>query len=226
MRIRRALLAAGTAALLGLVAWSGSASAQEEGEEPEISEEAEHCIEILEEGGEVDDCQEAPNLILPETNEIVWGGLSFAVLLALMGWLAYPAVRRGMENRTERIRRNLDEAERTRAEAERVLEDYQRQLGDARNEAARIIEDARQTADALRRDLEAKAQAEIAEMRQRSAEQLTADRQRVMADVADQVKDLAIDLAEKVVGANLDRDANLRLIENYINEVGNGARRS
>ena len=226
MRIRRALLAAGTAALLGLFAWAGPAHAQEQGGGTELSDEAQECIEILENGGKVDDCQEAPNLILPETNEIVWGGLAFAVLMVLMGWLAYPALRRGMENRTERIRRNLDEAERTRAEAERVLEDYQRQLGDARNEAARIIEDARQTADALRRDLEAKAQAEIGEMRQRAAEQLAADRQRVMADVADQVKDLAIDLAEKIVVANLDRDANLRLIENYISEVGNGARSS
>jgi len=226
MRIRRALTAAFGGALLMLLAWSGAAQAQEEGGEHELDHEAEECIEILEDGGEVEDCQEAPNLILPETDEIVWGGISFAVLLVALGKFAYPAVRRGMENRTERIRHNLDEAERTHAEAERVLEDYQRQLADARNEAARIIEDARQTADSLRRDLEAKAQAEIAEMRQRSAEQMAADRQRVMADVADQVKDLALELAEKIVEANLDREANMRLIESYIEQVGNGARRT
>ena len=219
----RALLTTCAAALLALAAWTGTAHAQEEGDH-DLSHEAEECIEILEEGGEVDDCQEAPNLILPATEELIWGGLSFTVLMILMAKFAFPAVRRGMENRTERIRANLDDAERTKAEAQRVLEEYQGQLADARNEAARIIEDARQTADGLRRDLEAKAQAETAEGRQRMNEQLAAERERVMAEISDQVKEIAIDLAEKVVAANLDHDANMRLIDSYIEQVGNGAR--
>jgi F-type H+-transporting ATPase subunit b len=215
----RALLVLG-AIPLALAAWTGTAGAQED--EPEISHDAEECIHILEDGGEVDDCQEAPNIILPATDELIWGGISFTVLMVLMAKFAFPAVRRGMENRTERIRNNLDDAERTRAEAQRVLEEYQRQLADARNEAARIIEDARQTADALRRDLEAKAQAEIAEGRQRMNEQLGTERERVMAEISDQVKGIAIELAEKVVEASLDREANMRLIDSYIEQVGNG----
>ncbi|MBA3302824.1 MAG: hypothetical protein H0U26_02990, partial [Acidimicrobiia bacterium] len=54
----------------------------------------------------------------------------------------------------------------------------------------------------------------------RNAEQITAERDRVMSELQGQVASLAIELAEKVVEGNLDRDANLRLIENYINSVG------
>ena len=226
-RLRRALAAAGLA-LLSVLGAPAVAAAQEEGAEPEISHEAEECIHLLEEGGnEPDDCHEAPSPIIPEWSEVFWGALSFVLLFFLMRKFAFPAIKQSMEARTNRIRENLDEAERVKTEAQGVLEEYQRQLADARNEANRIIEEARQTADQLRRDLMQRAESEVAELRQRSREEITAAMDRATADLQGRVGTLAIELAEKVVEANLDRDANLRLIEGFIQSVGsNGASRS
>jgi F-type H+-transporting ATPase subunit b len=163
---------------------------------------------------------EAPNPILPEANEIIWGGGSFIVLLVVLWRFLLPAVQRGMEARTNRIRENLDEAERTKSEAQRVLEDYQRQLADARNESARIIEETRQTAEQMRRDLMARAEDEVRELRERTQAEIAAARDRALAELETQVSDIAIELAEKVIESNLDRDTQLRLIESYINQVG------
>jgi F-type H+-transporting ATPase subunit b len=164
------------------------------------------------------------NPILPAANEIIWGTLAFLVLVVLMTKLAYPSVKSAMDARTEHIRTAIDEADRTRTEAQTVLVDYQRQVADAKGEAARIIEEARQTADNLKRDLTARAEAEAAELRQRNAEQIGAERQRVLAELQGQVATLAIELAEKVVGGSLDQQRSLQLIEDYINTVGtNGA---
>src|SRR5690606_26922040 len=131
----------------------------------DIDEFSHHCIEILEGGGSVDECQEAPSPIMPETAEIVWGGLAFVLLFLLMWMFAFPAIRKGLDGRAERIRADLEAAETAKADATGVLADYQSQLADARAEAARIIEEARSTADSMRRDLAAKAEADIAEMR-------------------------------------------------------------
>ena len=188
--------------------------------EAEVSHAAEECIELLEGGGEPDDCQEAPSLLAPELSEFVWGAISFIVLLTLLSRFAYPAIKKSMNDRTERIRSQLDEAERTKTEAQSVLSDYQRQLADARNESNRIIEEARQTADQMRKDLMQKAEAEAAELRQRSQADITAAQERATADLRTQVATLAIELAEKVVERNLDRDTNMALIESYINQVG------
>ena len=188
----------------------------------ESPEELRHeCIELLEEGKDVDDCHEAPSPILPATNELIWGGISFTVLLLLMAKFALPGVRNMMETRTERIRKDLDDAEQVKSEADRIREDYARQLADAKGEAARIIEEARQAADAVRRDLTQRAEQEATELRQRNAEQLEAERARIMGELRGQVSALAIELAEKVVEANLDEAANTRLIESYIQQVGN-----
>lgn len=171
------------------------------------------------EGEEVEGV-EAPNPILPAPNEIIWGGLSFLVLFVLMAKWGYPMIMKAMDARAERIRGDLDEATRARTEAETVLNDYRRQLADARNESNRIIEEARQTADQLRKDLMTRAEAEVNELRQRSREDIDAAKGRAMAELRAEVSSLAIELAEKVVGRNLDAESNKALVDSFINEVG------
>ena len=219
--IARVAAAAVLLAWLSVAGLTSAASAQEaETEEPEISHEAEECIHLLEDGKDVDDCHEAPSPIVPEASELVWGLISFSVLCFAMMKFAYPALKKSMDARSNRIKENLDDADRVKAEAEKVLADYQRQMGDARNEANRIIEEARQTADQLRRDLMQRAEAEVAELRQRARDDIAAAQERAVADLRSRVGEMAIELAGKVVESNLDRETNMRLIDRYIQSVG------
>ena len=175
--------------------------------------------------------QEAPppaeekttNPILPAGNEIVWGALSFLVLFFFIAKFAFPAVKKGIDARADKIRSSLDEAEKTRDEANTILEDYRRQLADAKNESARIIEEARQSADKLRQDLKKQAEAEVAEIKERAQSDIAAQVERAMCDVRALVADMTIELTEKVVQRNLDRETNLALIERFIDEAGNAA---
>ncbi len=224
--MRRIRLIVGAAAVVVAVAGPASAAwaaEAETGAEPEIAHAEEECIHLLEEGGTIDDCQEAPNPLLPETNEIIWGSIAFVIVFGFLSVYGYPAAKKAMEARTATIQGEIDSAERSRSEAEALLGQYRAQLAEARAEAGRIIDEARQSAEALRRELTTRAEAEAEELRRRNADQVEGERQRVLAEVQGQVSTLAIDLAERVVGANLDRDANLRLIEDYINSLGAGA---
>jgi F-type H+-transporting ATPase subunit b len=222
---------------VGLVAFAPFASATAVGGEPSDQEELIHeaeataeenggtetdveCVSILIEGGSPDDCQEAPSPILPELNEMIWGGISFLLLLLLMWKFALPAVKEGMNNRTERIRSDLDAAETAKSEAVGVLDGYKAQLADAKNEAARIIEEARQSADALKRDQEARLQTELSEARARAAADIEAAKAQATADLRGELAQLAVGAASAVVNKNLDADAQTQLIEDYISSVG------
>lgn len=163
---------------------------------------------------------QAHNPILPTTNELFYAALSFLILLGLMYLFAFPAVKKAMQGRSDRIRDSLDEAERAKNEASQILEDYQRQLADAKNESARIIEEARQTAEQLRRDLMARAETEVAEFRARANEEIAAAQSRAVSDVQGQIKALAVEAAQVVVQRNLDRETNEALVEQFINQVG------
>jgi F-type H+-transporting ATPase subunit b len=165
----------------------------------------------------------AKNPILPATNEIIWAALSFAILFVLIAKVGFPAIKKGMDARADKIRSSLDEAERAKDEASSILEQYQRQLTDAKGESSRIIEEARQAADKLRQDLKKQAEAEVAEIKQRAQADIAAQVERAMGDLRARVADMTIELTEKVVQRNLDRETNLALIERFIDEAGNAA---
>jgi F-type H+-transporting ATPase subunit b len=183
----------------------------------------EECIKLLESGQDVTACQQAPNPILPATNELIWGSISFVVLLFLLIRFAFPAIRKSMDARAERIRSSLDEAERAKTEAQSILAEYQAKLSDAKAESARIIEEARQSADKLRQDLRRQAEAEVAAAKQRAQEEIQAAVARATADLRASVRELTLELAEKVIQRNLDRETNLALIDQFIDEIA-GAR--
>jgi F-type H+-transporting ATPase subunit b len=226
-----AVLAIGV--VLGL---AGRASAQEgegEGADPEeITHEAEtlahenggseedaHCVAELIGGASVDDCQEAPNPLVPETNELIWGAIGFAVVFFFLAKFGLPQIKATMNARAERIRDDLASAESQRNEADQVLAEYRAQLNDARSEAGRIIEEARQAADQIKRDQEARLQTELAELRQRAVSDIDSAKAQAMTDLRSEVASLAVGAAETIVGRNLDADTQTRLVDEYIDQV-------
>ena len=168
----------------------------------------------------LESCLTAPNPIIPEVNEIIWGGIAFLVLLALMQWKLFPAVRRAMDRRTAKIQEDLDAAEQTRAEAGEVKSRYEAELAETKAEAGRIIDDARQEADRVRADLMARAEADAAGVRERSVQDVEAARRQALADLQSEVSEIVIGAAEAVIRHNLDHDAQNELIEDYIARVG------
>jgi F-type H+-transporting ATPase subunit b len=167
------------------------------------------------------DCIESPNPILPAVNEIIWGGLAFLIVLAALWKWGVPAIKKGMNDRAERIRSDLEAAEHARLAAEAERADVEAQLRDARAEAGRIIDEARGQADGVRAELQRRAEADIAEMRARAETEVDAARAAAEADVRREVASLAIGAAELVVGRQLaDTDTQVQLIEDYINRVG------
>ena len=108
MRTRK-LLVAVLIAGLGVFALAGSASAATHPREPKGDAEKE-CIDKLEGGGSIDDCQKAPSPIKPANNELIWGALSFVVLLGLMWKFAYPGIKKGMDELSEEDRVTVNRA--------------------------------------------------------------------------------------------------------------------
>jgi F-type H+-transporting ATPase subunit b len=197
-----------------------SSTASAEGDSG-LSHAAEECIEQIEAADSIDvECQEAPNQLLPEINEVIYGGLAFLIVFIFLWKFGMPAIKAGMAARSEKIQGDLDAAASERTEASAILTQYQAQLADARTESARIIEEARQAADEVRANLQAKAEADIAELRARATADIEAAKLQAVADLRGEVTALAIGAAEQVVGRNLDAETNAALVEAYINQVG------
>ena len=130
-----------------------------------------------------------------------------------------PAINRSLENRQQAIGGQLKEAEATKLEAKSLLDDYRAQMADAKAEAGRIVEEARAQAESVRSDLVAKAEAEASQIVGKAREDAANEKARAMQEARQEVADLSIDLAERVVGENLDRAAQQGLIERYLADL-------
>lgn len=199
-----------------------------EGETEGLDHESQEYQDALHEVEEiVESCIEAPNVLLPEVNEIIWGAIGFLTVLFFMLKFGFPAAKRAMTERTAKIQGDLDAAEQAKADAQAVKADYESKVSDAKGEAARIIEEARQDADRLRADQQARLNEELTAARAAAQVDIDAAKGQAMAELRGEVATIAIGAAESVVGANLDRAAQTRLVEDYINRVqaapsGNG----
>jgi F-type H+-transporting ATPase subunit b len=210
-------------AALGVVAFvlaiAAPAFAQETTPPKYASEADKQCAEKLAKGGSIDDCQKAPSPLLPSADEIIWGSLAFLVLLGAMWKFGVPAVRNMEQAREDRIRTDLEGAEKAHAEAETEKAQYLAQIADAKNEAGRLIEEARQAAESVRTDLVARAEAEANEIRARAQADIANQRNQAMAQLRTDVASLSIDLAGRIVERNLDSDTNRQLVDSFIDQV-------
>ena len=164
--------------------------------------------------------QEERNPILPAANELIWGAISFLILLLLMYRTVFPQVNKVYKERRANIEGRLEEAERERDEAEQLLQKYRERLAAAEDETQRILEDARANAERIRKDLLSKADADAERRLERATEAIRAERDQAIRRLRGEVGTLAVELATKVVGDSLDRDRQLRLVDQYIDQLG------
>jgi F-type H+-transporting ATPase subunit b len=159
------------------------------------------------------------SLVLPETSELIAGIVAFAIVFYFIRRWALPAIDRTLQARQQAIAGRLEEAEKAKREAESLLADYQSQLNQARAKGNELIEEARAAADKMRAEMEARARAEAEQIVAKARVEAAEEKVRALAEARAEVANLSIDLAERVVGANLDRAAQLGLVERYLAEL-------
>jgi F-type H+-transporting ATPase subunit b len=164
-----------------------------------------------------------PGDIYPKAPELIVGAIAFFVVFFFMWKWVLPRVNTLLEERRAQIQGQLESAEQTRQQAERELADYRSQLAGAREESNRIIEEARATAEQFRHDIQGKAEEESRLIVARAQDEIRAERDRVFNELRTQVGDIAVELAGRVVGAELDTTSHERLIDDYIDQVASGA---
>jgi F-type H+-transporting ATPase subunit b len=160
--------------------------------------------------------------LYPHAAELLVGAIAFGVLFYFMWKWVIPRLNTLLDERRAQIQGQLENAEQTRQQAEHELADYRSQLAGAREEANRIIEEARATAEQFRQDIQAKAEEESRLTVARAQDEIRAERDRVFSELRTQVGDIAVELAGRVVGAELDTTSHERLIDDYIDQVASG----
>jgi len=159
------------------------------------------------------------NFILPN-GTIIAEVIAFLVVLFILRRYVVPPLSKAMDARQTAIRTDIEQAEQARTEAQSTLEEYRAQLAEARAEANRMREEARAQGRAIIDELKEKAQEEVARVTAAGESRLAAERLQVVASLRTEIGQLAVDLAEKIVGTSLAEESRQRaVVERFLDEL-------
>jgi F-type H+-transporting ATPase subunit b len=150
--------------------------------------------------------------------------VNFLILLALLYFLAYKRILALLDQRSERIRESLAEAERVKQDSAQAQEEMQGQLTAARQEGQQLLEQARQAAERYRVEEQERAQQQAAEFLEKARVDIQQERDAAVEEVRQHFADLALTAAEQVIERSLDRDAHRELIDRVLEESTRGGR--
>jgi F-type H+-transporting ATPase subunit b len=158
-------------------------------------------------------------LIEVRTGLMIWTLVCFAITFFVLKRFAFGPVQKIIDERRQRIRQALDEADNARAEARRLLEEHRSMMQQARGDAEQILAEARRVAEAqserMRDELEADRQRRIEE----TTKQIEAETRRALEQIRSEVADLTLLATSRVTGKVLTGDDHRRLIDEAIREL-------
>ncbi len=148
--------------------------------------------------------------------------INFALLLAILIKLLYKPLLTKMEERTQAIRKSLEEAQAARAEAQREREEHAGRLQAAHAEAQAIRATALKEAGEEQRKLVEGARAEAARLVESARNEMAQDVRRARQELRQGVADLATSVAERLIRKSLRDEDHRRIVEDAIARVDKG----
>jgi F-type H+-transporting ATPase subunit b len=158
------------------------------------------------------------NFLVPNDTFFVELG-AFLIVIFVLGRYVLPRINGPMEARQATIRQALADAEEAKRRAAEAEEEYKRIVGEARTQARAVVEEANKMAEQARNERRQQAEAEYERIVGSAQVEIEAQTRRASADLRQQAADLAIAVAEKIIGEGIDRSAQSSLINRTIDEV-------
>lgn len=146
--------------------------------------------------------------------------VALVILVAALWRPASRFVTGALDARAERIRRELDDAQRLHEEAKAMLAKYQRQLHEGQKLAAEILERANAERTRIETRMKQEFEATVRRRTQQAMDRIAQEEQRALAEVRARAADLTIRTTRQIVADRLDADSARKLLDGAIAEVG------
>jgi F-type H+-transporting ATPase subunit b len=150
----------------------------------------------------------------------VWQTVLFLALLFLLRKYAWKPILSAVEEREDGIKNALDAADNAKKEMEALNADNERILREAKTERDAILKEAREIKDTIIAEAKAQATVEADKVMDSAREQINNEKMAAITELKNQVADLSIDIAEKVLKSELkDADKQKEMVNNALKEA-------
>ncbi|HZT15122.1 MAG TPA: F0F1 ATP synthase subunit B [Gaiellaceae bacterium] len=150
---------------------------------------------------------------------MIWTIAFFVIVLVVLKKWAFGPIQKTIDERRERIRQAIEEADHARAEARNLLEKHRKLLGQAKSEAEEILAQARRVADSQRERVREETEADRQRRLEETRRQIDQATHQALGQIRDEVGRLSLIAAEKVTRKSLTEADQRRLIEEALADI-------
>jgi F-type H+-transporting ATPase subunit b len=150
---------------------------------------------------------------------MIWTVICFLITLWVLKRYAFGPIQRTIDERRERIRQAIEEADKAREEARGLLEEHRKLVGRAKSDAEEILAEARKVAESNERRMREETEAERQRRLEETRRQIEAETRRALEQIRAEVVDLSLLAASKVTRKTLDDADHRRLIEEAVGDL-------
>jgi F-type H+-transporting ATPase subunit b len=161
----------------------------------------------------------ANDLIKVVPGLMIWTLIAFLITLFVLKRFAFGPIQKGIDERRERIRRSIEEAEEARDEARKLLQEHRSLLGQARGQAEEILGEARRVAESQRQRVKEETEVDRQRRLEETKRQIEAETQRALGLIRAEVAELTLIATQKVTGKVLEDADHRRLIDDAIKDL-------
>lgn len=149
----------------------------------------------------------------------IWVLITMIVFLLIMGKYAVPLIMDALQEREGRIKDSLESAEKALARAEKISKDNEKALREAEKKAQQIRKEAIEEAEMLRAERIEKSKKEADQMIEQAQKTIEQEKKRALNELRDEVAQLAVQSASKIIDSELDTQKNNKLVDNFIQDI-------
>ncbi|HSV96318.1 MAG TPA: F0F1 ATP synthase subunit B [Spirochaetota bacterium] len=165
-------------------------------------------MEVLKEG-----------LLKVDPGLLLWTIITFLVLLLILWKAAWKPIVEALDARAEKVRGDIESAEKNRLETERLLSQHRDMMGKSKEEAAQIIAEGRSDAEALKNGILEKANGEAKDVIERAKREISMAKDKALSELKSEVVALSTEIASKVIAKNLNPDDQKAFIEEALTKI-------
>lgn len=148
-----------------------------------------------------------------------WTIVTFLLLLLILGKFAWKPILKSLDERENKIKESLEMAEQAKIEAKKIIEENQMNMRKAEEEARKILDENKNYAEQLKKQIIEESKLQANQLIEKANSEIERKKQEAFNELKNQVAELSIQVAEKLIAETLDKEKNAKLIDKFIDEV-------
>ena len=148
--------------------------------------------------------------------------LNLLILFLILKKFLFKPVRKALAERQNQVDSMYGEASKSRTEADAMKRQYEEKMAAARDEADSLVRTATRNAQQRSDAMLAETTSHLSYMKQKAEEDIAQEKKQMLRDVQGEISQMAVEIASKIVGREINTEDHKQLVDDFIRNVGDG----